>query len=774
MNADLPEGETGLDNSVYLLDLSRCTDYEDILPRDNYNSPFYINVPVPDPLHDKNLGGASDLNPSKGHPIPIFVDRFQKWRKILKSLIDYFREVAHAHEEYAKINSHLKSSVKFSLLADIDGSSNSVTSPSAAPTSFTPSAAAKNGRDGYFQDVDSNGFVGYGSGSVQDIQVLLKRHHAALANEQLRISKELLTVIIPKMEDLRRDLQGKIKEIRELARDFKTNIHEHVALTGQLLRKYIASVNFLTESGDGTLLKAKHDPYLLKLQLDLQLKRQLQEDNCLHEAYINLQSSGMALERIVYEQIQQVLEKYASCLESESCVVLKTLSEELGNGILSKSPTLEWDEFVNRNTDSLLNWKSSDPVPEPRKLSSIRYPNMKSPLAKCIRAGYLSKKSKYLKNYNRGYFVLTSNYLHEFKSSEFIKVLCENDDIASLKNVNLTPLISIPLNDSVLVEAQPDKFILSGMFTSNDSQDSIQEESLYSISSASTHSSTGKPGSGFGKLLKPLSTTVTKLTTATLQQHGADYSKHNTWTFKPVNDQSLKEFRKWSNELKLFSNFNTTLERAKYIEEKLMITSARNYITAPTIKINAPTSPTETTGFSESTESFKKPQKIDISGTGGVIDMLSMKSLVNTPAIDDNGNLIMAGDIQSTPGPPMASPAGSFSSASTGSNVTLSKSLQLPHRSGASTSTHRSLDALAGAGGYFAIPINRQSSSTELSSMSKTLVPPTVSQPEKERSALRPPMLDNHLSSPSIDTLQRPFKHKKNSSFHSLTKMFSK
>lgn len=42
----------------------------------------------------------------------------------------------------------------------------------------------------------------------------------------------------------------------------------------------------------------KHDPYLLKLQLDLQLKRQVAEETYLQEAFINLQSSGLQLEKL--------------------------------------------------------------------------------------------------------------------------------------------------------------------------------------------------------------------------------------------------------------------------------------------------------------------------------------------------------------------------------------------------------------------------------------------------------------------------------------------
>ena len=145
-------------------------------------------------------------------------------------------------------------------------------------------------------DSASSGFMKFGSGSIEDIQVVLKKYHTSMGNQQIKMSKELNTVVVPKLDDLRKDLQLKIKEIKELHGDFRTNIGEHIALTGQLLQKYMAAVKFMsTNSNDQNIfklknqkLKPKHDPYLLKLQLDLQLKRQLLEENYLQEAYICL------------------------------------------------------------------------------------------------------------------------------------------------------------------------------------------------------------------------------------------------------------------------------------------------------------------------------------------------------------------------------------------------------------------------------------------------------------------------------------------------------
>lgn len=719
-------------DSNYLLDLADETEYEDILPKTNYHSPYYVNVPTP--KHSLLAGagansasagansGAGNANISaraganvgvgsgagasanagkaegldlyddgtasfvREYPTDILADRFHKWRKILKAMIIYLREVAYSQEQFARINYSLKNSVKFSFLTDLDESTNRVSDPltknlpqkkpqpmtqmkspfdekpdpfAASNASTLNNSSIDLGQELQLEPNDScsgAGFMNFGSGSIQDIQVILKKYHLSLASQQVKSSKEITLQIIPKLEDLRKDLSHKIKEIKELNADFKTNIQEHVALTGQLLHKYIAAVNFLNDNASrsdliklkrNSSLKSKHDPYLLKLQLDLQLKRQLLEENYLQEAYINLQSSGMELEKIIFSTIQKTLQKFSAIIDVQARTSINNLCRELQRGILSKPPCVEWDNFVSHHPRCLLNWKSTDPIPQPRKLSDIRYPKMKSSLAKCIRAGYLLKKSKYLKQYNKGYFVLTSNFLHEFKSSNFFKLTQdtgENSEHAIIpssgnKGRSIIPIMSISLNESELLEIE-DKFTINCKSTyimEESASESISNDLKKISKSTSTISKLFKPGSG--KHGKNNNLAMGSSNDSRVVSGGDDTVKFTSITFKRPADVDVKEFKKWTNNLKDLTKFHNTLDRARYIEEKIL--KAHNKFASSTLSLGQSKSePTSSLHLSSQSSSNlqQRPHYIQLPS----VSQVNLRSKVNTPAIDDNGNLIFA------------------------------------------------------------------------------------------------------------------------------------
>lgn len=694
-------------DSGYLMDLADASeDTETILPKTDFHSPYYVNVPLPsqsgltsdytEPSQDSTSTGFV-----REYPTDILLDRFNKWRKILKGLANYLREVAYAQERFARINYGLRSTVKFSFLTDLEESTNRVIDPfqqrakkqagaSAASLNSslrTPSAPGEESPGGINSsqsalDVKnvpmapgdnssaSSGFMKFGSGSIEDIQVVLKKYHASIANQQIKMSKEITTVVVPKLDDLRKDLQLKIKEIKELHGDFRTNIGEHIALTGQLLQKYMAAVEFMsTNFNDQKIfklknqkLKPKHDPYLLKLQLDLQLKRQLLEENYLQEAYINLQSSGMELEKIIFGEVQHTLQRYSALIGTSARISISNLCNELHQGVLSKPPAIEWDHFVGHHPKCLIDWKSTEPIPQPRKLSDIRYPKMKSSLAKCIKAGYLCKKSQILKNYNKAYFVLTSNYLHEFKSSNFFKLSQENSEKKDHGEVQtgskkraMVPVTSLSLNSAQLLEASEHKFSIRGVTSYNN----------FEKKSAETGKIISKSTSSIHKFLKSGSK---------LQPHKKDQHHHGsiaglpsgtgahgpsedlddvaTWVFKAASSkpEDAKDLKKWVTEVKNLSSFMNSVERAKFIEEKIL----RAHNRASSMNLSKMAAESGNNGRRQDrlpphkvSGTRSKPQFIHL-GPQEMQDPALARAKVNTPAIDDNGNLITAGERRSS------------------------------------------------------------------------------------------------------------------------------
>lgn len=754
-------GPDGKENKDIKLD-------EYILPKTDPRSPYYINMPIPKKLPKSegkarakqkvNRADPSDLDVEniyetsgefvREYPTDILIDRFHKWKKILKSLIAYFREAAYSQEQIARINYQMKNAVKFAFLTDLEDETNKLVDPSISklPTKKpqpVPLAAQKLDSK-YDTDVEqpqsiqsvpseevasaSSGFMKFGSGSIQDIQVILKKYHLSLGSQQYKISKEILAYIIPKLTDLRKDLTTKMKEIKELNGDFKTNIGEHIKITSRLLNKYIASVKLLDEastSGDkqGEKLKPKHDPYLLKLQLDLQLKRQLLEENYLREAFLNLQSAALQLEKIVYSKIQSALQRYSALIDSEARLMIKNLCHELQQGILSRPPAVEWDNFVSHHPTCLMNLKSTDPPPQPRRLSDIVYPNMKSPLAKCIRVGYLLKKTESSKSFTKGYFVLTTNYLHEFKSSDFFldsksprsknKPVVEQSDISrvnkdgtnagshpsskgtqdpkltkrrkGLSSSNLYPISSLSLNDCSLKDSTDSTFVLQGYASYHSPEDTCTKESSTTsnlacptktlASNKGKHQRTPSALSmvSVPKFLK--SSSVPKEQKKAKEEANINKKsiceKRVEWTFKifsaslePTPEES-KNFKKWVQDIKALTSFNSTQERSNFIEEKILKSRNHNngkssqsfknstYITPVDsfVNLSEKVTPSSSVTTLNTRKRANRPRYIDIPKSAnmnaGAMNSV-YRSKVNTPAIDENGNLAIVGETKNS------------------------------------------------------------------------------------------------------------------------------
>lgn len=74
---------------------------------------------------------------------------------------------------------------------------------------------------------------------------------------------------------LRSDLGQKIKEIKGLSGDFKNNVDKETEGTRRAVRE-------LQEALGSPSTDAKSDPFLVRLGVDRQLGRQIEEENYLH------------------------------------------------------------------------------------------------------------------------------------------------------------------------------------------------------------------------------------------------------------------------------------------------------------------------------------------------------------------------------------------------------------------------------------------------------------------------------------------------------------
>ncbi|KAF1843656.1 PH domain-containing protein [Cucurbitaria berberidis CBS 394.84] len=308
--------------------------------------------------------------PTKGSPTEVLADRFQTWRKFLKDLIAYFREVASSYEHRAK-----------SLLKV----SNVINNTNAPPALLT-------------------------EGGLNDANRFLRDFHKQAIVEANK-ARDIEADVINQLSGLRADLAQKIKEIKSLSGDFKNNVEREKETT----RKCVTALEeaLAVIDSDPTAVAGKGDPYVVRLGVERQVERQIDEENYLHRAYLNLENSGRELESIVVGEVQKSYNALASILKRDADEMYNTV-DKLRSGPIAMSRDHEWNRFVRSDVHFV------NPELPLRRLEEIEYPGKHHPATTEVRAGMLERKSKYLKSYTPGWYVLSPTHLHEFKSADRI------------------------------------------------------------------------------------------------------------------------------------------------------------------------------------------------------------------------------------------------------------------------------------------------------------------------------------------------------------------
>ncbi|CAO2656082.1 Nn.00g048850.m01.CDS01 [Neocucurbitaria sp. VM-36] len=308
--------------------------------------------------------------PTKGSPTDILADRFQTWRKFLKDLIAYFREVAASYEHRAK------------SLLKVSNVINNTNAPAALLI----------------------------EGGLNDANRFLRDFHKQAIVEANK-ARDIEADVINQLSGLRADLAQKIKEIKSLSGDFKNNVEREKETT----RKCVTALEeaLALVDSDPTSVAGKGDPYVVRLGVERQVERQIDEENYLHRAYLNLENSGRELESIVIGEIQKSYNALASILKRDADEMYNTV-EKLRSGPIAMPRDHEWSRFV-RSDPHFVN-----PDLPLRRLEEIEYPGKHHPATTEVRAGMLERKSKYLKSYTPGWYVLSPTHIHEFKSADRI------------------------------------------------------------------------------------------------------------------------------------------------------------------------------------------------------------------------------------------------------------------------------------------------------------------------------------------------------------------
>jgi len=308
--------------------------------------------------------------PTQGSPTDVLANRFQSWRQLLKSLIAYFREIQSSYDARAKAVSKIQSAM------------GGISHPAVM--------------------MSHNGLA-----DATRILEDFHRHSLSEANK----SREIEADVISGLSGLRSDLSQKIKEIKSLSGDFKNSVDKEKEATRREVEKLQDALQHVDHEGSNST--GKNDPFVVRLGVDRAVERQIDEENYLHRAYLNLETSGRELESIVVGEIQKAYNALAGILKREGDDAYKAV-ESLRSGPISMPKDEEWSAFVTHDPHFV-----APDVPL-RRIEDITYPGRDHPAACEIRAGMLERKSKYLKSYSPGWYVLSPTHLHEFKSADKI------------------------------------------------------------------------------------------------------------------------------------------------------------------------------------------------------------------------------------------------------------------------------------------------------------------------------------------------------------------
>ncbi len=159
------------------------------------------------------------------------------WRKVLKDLITYFRDIQKSYDARSK------------SLYTLSNVINNITAP---PVFLT-------------------------EGGIGDATHILRDFHKLSINEGNK-AKTIEEEVVVQLTGLRSDLQQKIKEIKSLSGDFKNSVDKETEGTRRAVRELQESL----ETSEREPTSGKGDPFIIKLAVERQLERQIEEENYLH------------------------------------------------------------------------------------------------------------------------------------------------------------------------------------------------------------------------------------------------------------------------------------------------------------------------------------------------------------------------------------------------------------------------------------------------------------------------------------------------------------
>lgn len=116
-------------------------------------------------------------------------------------------------------------------------------------------------------------------GGIGDATHILRTYHQQAINEGNK-AKTIEDEVVAQLTGLRSDLQQKVKEIKSLSGDFKNSVEKETENTRKAVEELQAALGIADR--DTNAVSGKGDPFIVKVGVDRQLLRQIDEENYLH------------------------------------------------------------------------------------------------------------------------------------------------------------------------------------------------------------------------------------------------------------------------------------------------------------------------------------------------------------------------------------------------------------------------------------------------------------------------------------------------------------
>lgn len=170
------------------------------------------------------------------------------WRQVLKDLVVYYREIQASYENRSKSLSKVSNVIN---------------------NTITPAV-----------------FMAEGEGGIAGATHILRDFHKKSILESNK-AKEIEEDVIAQLSGLRGDLHQKVKEIKSLSGDFKNSVEKEMEGTRKAVHMLKEALHQLDTEPNAP--SAKEDPFLVRLALERQLERQIEEENYLHRVRTSME-----------------------------------------------------------------------------------------------------------------------------------------------------------------------------------------------------------------------------------------------------------------------------------------------------------------------------------------------------------------------------------------------------------------------------------------------------------------------------------------------------